>query len=51
MERFIDMWDLESSTLFDYKTLQEIILDWDRCDSLATQRMNNEKRSIKIHRK
>ena len=51
IERFQDMWDLERSSLFDDKGLNEIMNEWDRCDSLAIQRMNNEKRSIKIHRK
>ena len=51
IERFQDMWDLERSSLFDDTRLNEIMDEWDMCDSLATQRMNNEKRSVKIHRK
>tara|TARA_R100001198_G_C5193497_1_gene185282 strand:+ start:274 stop:621 length:348 start_codon:yes stop_codon:yes gene_type:complete len=51
IERFQDMWDLERSSLFDDTKLNEIMDEWDMCDSLATQRMNNEKRSVKIHRK
>jgi hypothetical protein len=50
METFLDLWDINNSPIFDSKALQEIMLDWDRCDSLARQRMNNAKRNIEIHR-
>ena len=31
--------------------LDKIMDEWDRCDTLAIQRMNDEKRNIEIHRK
>lgn len=51
IETFLDMREINDSPFYDNRTLQEIMLDWDRCDSSATQRMNNAKRNIDIHRK
>ena len=51
LEAFQEYYDLEKSIFFDNKRLDEIMDEWDKCDSLATQRMNNEQRSVKVHRK